>query len=140
MIYTKELSEEKLHRKLCQYLKGYYPSVYFISDPSGIRLGQSNWKVKSLLKSTSSNHKHLDIHILEPSKEFIGLIIECKLETPFKNNGELKSGEHLEMQKLIMDALESKGYRCSFVWDFNQGIALFENYLENPVIDNTPLF
>lgn len=129
--------EEKLQKEVCAYLSSSYPNVYYQSDPSGLRVTAG---LRTLLMKTRSNHAHLDITILEPCREFKALIIELKSESPFKLNGELKSDKHLLDQKITMDLLESKGYKCNWCWSLDQAKLILENYLGKPYVDDRPLF
>lgn len=129
--------ERLLQRKICNHLQEYYPDVYFMSDPSGIKLSPN---ILKLLKSTRSAHSQLDICIMEPSREFKGLFIEVKASTPYQKNGELFTDPHLEDQHLVMQVLRSKGYQCLFCWSLDQAIIIFDIYLGKPVQDNSPLF
>jgi len=62
------ISEEKLHSQICEYLRIQYPKILFKSDMSGIRLtiGQAK-KVKKL----RSSNAFPDIEILEKSLLFL---------------------------------------------------------------------
>lgn len=130
-----EKSEQKLQIKLCSYIKNFYPNVYFSSDPSGLRVTPG---LRSLLKATRSSHAQLDVTILEPSRcgLYHGLIIECKKETPYKQNGELKEDQHLKDQLATMNLLEFKGFRCQWCWDYETGVAILNGYLGKPIADH----
>lgn len=129
--------EEKLQKEVCKYIQSYYPNVYFMSDPSGLRVTPG---LRDLLMKTRSNHAQLDLLIMEPCREFKALIIELKSESPFKLNGELRTDKHLADQKLTMELLESKGYKCSWCWSLEQAKLILENYLGKPYVDDRPLF
>lgn len=134
---NQEQSEKILHRKVCDYLQEYYPHVYFDSDSSGIRVGQG---MANQLKQTRSSHAHLDLTVLEPSREFKALILELKVKTPFLKDGSLSTEAHIQDQFITMCLLESKGYKCMWCWSLDQAITIFQNYLGDPKQDNTPLF
>ena len=129
--------ELKLHKEVAEYLQEFYPSVYFLSDPSGLRVSMHTARI---LKATSSSHSHLDVVVLRKSRQFSFLIIELKSDTPYKQNGELKSNEHLESQKLSMDMLEAEGALTMFAWSIGQVKDILHNYLGQPVTKNEPLF
>lgn len=126
--------ERIIHRNICDHLQTYYPDVYFMSDPSGIKLSAN---ILKLLKSTRSRHSQLDIIIIN---NFSNLILEVKSETPYKLNGELKTDSHLKEQFEVMKMLRAKGHICEFVWNLGMAIKLFELHLGKPVISNEPLF
>lgn len=125
--------EERLQIELCQYLKEYYPSVYFYSDPSGLRVTKG---IRYLLQQTRSNHAHLDLVILEPLHGKCGLVLELKSETPFKINGDLKKDPHLEDQLSTMRHLDVKGFFCVWCWDYETGVAILNSYLGSPIVDH----
>lgn len=129
--------ERILQRNICDYLQTHYPDVYFMSDPSGIKLAPN---ILKLLKSTRSRHSQLDIVILEPSDPYKALFLEVKANTPFKLDGGLKTDEHLAEQWVVMKELISKGYACHFVWSIEQAVNMVRGYLGAPVRDTTPLF
>ena len=79
--------EQQMHRSLCAWLKIAYPCAYFDSDPSGLRVSVG---LRAILKSTRSNHAHLDLFIAEPRGQYHGMFIELKSKTPFKKDGTLK--------------------------------------------------
>lgn len=129
--------EQKIHLEFCDWLGYSYPDVYFDSDPSGLRVTPS---IRNILMKTRSRHAHLDIIILEPRREWKGLIIELKSETPFKQNGELKSSDHLSDQAYTMSLLESKGYKCNWAWSVEQAQQISINYLGASTVPDEPLF
>ena len=93
---------------------------------AGIKLtiGQAK-KIKKL----RSGRAWPDMFIAEPVGKYAGLYIELKRETPFKLNGELKSGEHLKEQQKMLQALNERGYKALFVWDFDSAVQIIKNYL-----------
>lgn len=132
-----ETSEKVLHRKICSLLTEGYPTVYYDSDSSGIRVSSG---VARELKQTRSVHAHLDLTILEPRGKFKGLILEVKVVTPYLKDGSLSTNPHIQDQYTTMLLLESKGYKCFFCWSLEQAQDILKNYLGEPLIDDTPLF
>lgn len=134
-----EKSEQKLQIKLCNYIQNFYPNVYFSSDPSGLRVTPG---LRSILKATRSRHAHLDVELLEPSKDgkYHALIIECKKVSPLKKNNTISEEKHIQEQVSVMNMLRSKGYYCMFCWSLEGGINIVNEYLGAPEIDNSPLF
>jgi hypothetical protein len=123
------MTEAQLHKQICQYLK--LKGCIFNTDMSGIKLtiGQAK-KMKSL----RSSRAFPDIVIYEPRDRFHGLFLEVKKESPYKKNGELKSGEHLREQLEMMDILFDKGYLTSFVWSFDMAKTIIDDYLEGRAV------
>lgn len=129
--------ERILQRNICNHLRTFYPDVYFMSDPSGIKLSPN---VLKLLKATRSSHNQLDIVILEPFNIYKGLILEVKAETPYKLNGELKTDDHLKDQFEVMRMLNTKGYYCDFVWNIEMAMNMFVKAFGEPKLTEEPLF
>lgn len=128
--FKNQQPERHLQKAICKYLNIQYPNIYFDSDSSGIKV---SWNTALLLQQTRSNrHAHLDLFIAEPSKDKKGLFIEIKSETPFKQNGELKTDKHLHDQFKTMEMLRSKGYHAVFVWTFEQAKEVLDFYLGAP--------
>jgi hypothetical protein len=122
------MKEADLHRQICNYIKWQHPKVLFNTDMSGIKLtmGQA---VK--MKQLRSNKGFPDIQILHPAHGKAGLFLEVKKESPYKQNGELKSDEHLKEQEEIINKLIKLDYEAYFVWNYEQAICIIEKYLND---------
>lgn len=72
-----------------------------------------------------------DIIIFEPNRTKAGLFLELKAQSPFTKSGNLKQNEHLQAQNKTMLELESKGYECHFIWDYDQAINVLAKYFSN---------
>lgn len=83
------------------------------------------------VKKLRSSRAYPDLMILEPNIKFFALFIELKKETPFKENGQLKSNEHLQEQKKMIDKLNLRGYYACFGWDFEMIKKIIDNYLND---------
>jgi len=118
--------EEKIHFALCDYIRLQYPSVFFISESSGIRTSMG---VARKLKRTRSNHTHLDLYVLEPKGKHNALILELKAKSIFKKDGSLLKNEHFEEQQDTINKLNKKGYYCAFACGLTEGIKIIDNYL-----------
>lgn len=122
--------EYDLQVAVCRYLSYQFPDVLFTSDTianlklTPIQAGR-NKKIQKFGFSSP------DLLILEPRNGFSGLFIELKLETPFKNNGEIKASKknHLENQLKAINTLKSKGYSAFFSWSFDMTKEIIDNYL-----------
>jgi len=122
--------EFELQKQIVKYLRCYYPKVKFDSDfASHVSLSIPQ-RVRNKSIQCDSFHRP-DLAIYEPNKEYHGLFLELKKETPFKKNGELKKNEHLENQAQTMLDLRSKGYFAVFVWEFSQAKKVIDEYMSN---------
>ena len=121
------MTEEKLHKSICDYIKLQFPKVLFSTDTSGIKLtiGQAV-KVKKLRSSNSFP----DISIYQPNCNYYGLFLEVKKETPYKKCGELKKVDHLQNQDKMHKELRRRGYSAIFVWSFEQAKDVVDKYMK----------
>lgn len=126
----KEQPEFKLQRTICTWIGLQYPNVLFLSDTvASVKLTiPQQVRNKSIQKK---DFKTPDLLIFEPNEKYHGLFIELKVKTPFKNNGELLSNEHLEDQQKTINDLNNKGYYACFAWDLVEIMDLINNYLNN---------
>ena len=129
--------ERKLHLKVCQHLKLFYPHVYFDSDPSGLKV---SGLMATLLQKTRSDHKHLDITIYKKFRTYSGLIIELKAETIYKKDGQIKSSEHLDGQDKTKKLLESEGFKVEVAWEFEEVERILVDYLGAPIQEPDEFF
>ncbi len=113
----KKQPEYNLQVQICRYIVLQYPNVLFMSD------------TVAQVKLTMPNFKCPDLIIFEPRWGNAGLFIELKAESPYKNNGELKSNEHLQGQFDTMQLLRRKGYICGFAWTFDMAKKIIDEYL-----------
>lgn len=119
--------EQHLQKQLCAWMKIQHPTVYFFSDPSGLRVPAG---LRNYLKATRSHHAALDVSILESRMSWSGLILELKAKSPFKKDGKtLLSDPHLEDQHKTMVHLRNRGFMCELVWGFEQGKKIINDYL-----------
>jgi hypothetical protein len=141
-----ELSEKKLHKQICDYLKLQYPKVIFNTDLSGLKLtiGQAT-QLKNLRSSTGFpdimifHAKKCGVVDFEikgenysvPAFNFCGLFLEVKKESPFLKNGNLKENEHLKEQQFVHEKLRKQGYLTLFVWNFDDAKYTIDNYLKD---------
>ena len=124
------MTEEKLHKQICQYISAQYPKLIFNTDLSGLKLtmGQA---IKA--KNLRSSNGFPDILILEPkiygngeieeTQEsgdklshiipifwFCGLFLEVKKESPYLKDGttlkKMKRSEKINGIKLEYDHLQ----------------------------------
>ena len=125
----KQQQEYQLQKQVCAYLNAQYPDVLYLSDTiASVRLTMPQaMRNKAIQKN---GFKCPDLLILEPKKEYSGMFIELKKDSPYKKDGTLKKNKHLEYQEKSMQELISKGYYCLFSWNFEQTKRIIDIYLK----------
>jgi hypothetical protein len=120
--------EESIQLAVSTYLKLQYPYAIFTAESSGMKLtiGQA---VKAK-KQRNPVRGLPDLFIIEPRGKFHGLFIELKSVTPFKQNGELKAGDHLKEQQQVIDRLNKKGYFATFSTGVEETIKIIKKYMD----------
>jgi hypothetical protein len=123
--------EYDLQVAVCKYLSSQYPDIFFLSDTIA-NLKLSKTQASRNKKIQKNGFKCPDIIILEPRNNFSGLLIELKLTTPFKKNGEIKASDkdHLKGQLETLDKLNKIGYSAHFSWSFDMTKEIIDNYLK----------
>jgi hypothetical protein len=134
--------EFELQKAVCKYLSFKYPNVLFLSDTVA-NLGLTDPQRQRNKSIQKDGFSCPDLIILEPNEKYKGLLIELKIETPFKKNGELKSQmvkpknkpayNHLEHQQESITKLRLLGYYACFSWSYEMTIKIIENYLNNKI-------
>lgn len=113
---------------ICDYIRLQYPSVLFLSDTvASVKLTMMQGARNKAIQKPG--FKTPDLIILEPRGGYSGLLIELKVETPFKKDGTLKKDEHLEGQMKSINDLKKKGYYASFSWGFEMTKTMIDNYM-----------
>lgn len=109
-------NEYHLQKQVCQYLELQYPEVLFMSTGTSLKLtmGQSV-RNKAIQKF---GFKVPDLVIFEAKGDLKGMFLELKIQSPYKKNGQLKAGPHLEGQNKALIKLREKGYHADFYWSF----------------------
>ena len=122
--------EYQLQRAVCKYLEAQYPSVLFLSDTvASVKLtAMQGVRNKAIQKK---GFKTPDLIIFKPNFAYKGLMIELKVESPFKINGELKSSDHLKGQQESLEKLRELGYDARFSRGFEMTKLIIDNYLKN---------
>ena len=121
-----------IQKQICQYLEHQYPKLLFISDTSsGAKLTMPQAVRNKLIQK--SDFKIPDLQIVEPNKDWHGLFLELKKETPYKKTGGLKASQnnHLEEQENSMKLLRENGYFACFCWSFDQAKEIIDAYIKN---------
>lgn len=122
--------EYELQKAVARYLSYQYPDVDFMSDTiASVKLTKGQAGRNKLVQK--NGFKCPDVLILEPRKNYFGLFIELKIETPFKKDGSIKStkDDHLLKQHECLQKLSSKGYLAKFSWGFDMTKQIIDEYL-----------
>ncbi|MDR4892298.1 MULTISPECIES: hypothetical protein [unclassified Chryseobacterium] len=127
----KRQPEFDLQKCVCAYLRAVHPSVFFMSDTiASLKLTKFQAVRNSQIQKPG--FKTPDPLIFLPKGNYHGLFIELKIESPYKQNGELKSNKHIQEQSETISRLKELGYYAEFQWDFNRIVKLIEWYLKLP--------
>lgn len=120
--------EFELQKQVCAYLSMQYSDVLYLSDTiASLRLTGPQKGRNSTIQRKGFHCP--DLLVLEPRKGYAGLMIELKVKSPFKKNGDLRKDDHLESQAKSMEQLRDKGYYAVFAWDFNMAKNIIDRYL-----------
>ena len=122
-------SEAKMHTAVCDYLRLQHPGVRFISSLTGEY--QSSEKIRQRNAAIQWGPGQPDILIIKEVKPFCGLALELKKEgsSPWKKNGELKAGEHLQNQQGWLNYMADQGWACNFAVGLDDAIDQIDFYL-----------
>lgn len=122
--------EYNLQKQLCQYLNFQYKDVLYLSDTvASVKLTKPQAIRNKAIQKRA--FKCPDLIILQPNKYFNGLMLELKIESPFKKDGSIKSDAHLIGQDESLKRLRKLGYWANFAWDFDMAKAIIDNYMSD---------
>ena len=124
-------SEYDLQKAVTKYLRLQYPKTLFLSDT----IASCKLTIPQQVRNKAiqcDGFKTPDIIIFEPKKDYSGLFIELKIETPYKINGTLKKNPHIEAQNDTICALNWLGYMARFAWDFEMAKEIIDDYMRLP--------
>ncbi len=109
-----------------------YPESLFLSDTiANLKLTVPQKARNKAIQKTG--FKCPDVLILEPRGGYSGLFIELKVKSPFKQNGEIYSNDHLKGQLESINALKSKGYYACFAVGFDQTKEIIDTYFNENI-------
>ena len=114
------------------YLKLQYPKVRFLANYlSGARL--PIYLAKKAKRLGQASQGAPDLFIFHNNGKYSMLVIELKAENanPFKQNGMLKTNEHLSKQSAYLDYLNKQGAYACFGIGARHAIDLIDNYMLN---------
>jgi len=125
--------EYHLQVQVCKYLQWAYPKVMFMSDTVAsvqLTIGQQV-RNKAIQKP---GFKCPDLLILCPRGEYHGLLIELKVETPYKKDGQIKASQnnHLKNQLATLKELTELGYYARFGIGFEHTKEIIDTYMRLP--------
>jgi hypothetical protein len=122
--------EYELQKAVARYLSYQYPDIDYMSDTiASVKLTERQAGRNKLIQK--SGFKTPDLLILEPRNGYCGLLIELKVETPFKKDGTIKASQkdHLKLQQESLEKLSSRGYKAVFSWGFDMTKQIIDEYL-----------
>jgi hypothetical protein len=122
-------SETQLSMKICEYLREYHPTIPFQVDMSGEKLSKAAAQRSS--KARAGQYKQPDLTIYVKKGKYGTLMLELKKLSahPLKKNGELKAGEHLELQAKSIKWLRTYGQCADFAVGYEDTIKKINSYL-----------
>ena len=125
-------AEDIAQLAVVNYLKLKYPKVRFLANYlSGARLPvYLAVKAKKLGQASQGTP---DLFIFFNNGKYASLAIELKAEgkNPFKNDGMLKSDEHLEKQFNYINYLNKIGFYATFCVGADDAIKTIDRYMNN---------
>jgi hypothetical protein len=132
--------EDKIHHRICNFIRAEYPHVLFLTDLSGLRVSE---RVAAKLKKLRSDNGIPDLLILEPRGPYKGLFIELKKDrdTIFTKKGTVHQKDHFIQQEYILKVLSHMGYKAVFGPGEEETKAIIHEYmfLECPYDMNTKI-
>src|SRR5688572_10185738 len=97
----KKQPEYELQKQVCKWLQLQYPDVLFMTDSiAAVKLTLPQAARNKAVQKP--NFKCPDLIIFEPNKDFKGLFIELKINSPYTKHGLLKKCDHLKAQQKTM--------------------------------------
>jgi hypothetical protein len=122
--------EDLIQLSVINYLKMQYPQVRFMANYlSGARL--PIYLARKAKKLGQAGQGTPDLFIFHNNGKYSMLVLELKVESPFKLNGMLKTNEHLTKQKNYLDYLNREGAFASFGVGVTNTIELIDKYMHN---------
>ena len=122
--------EDLIQLSIVNYLKMQYPQVRFMANYlSGARL--PIYLARKAKKLGQAGQGTPDLFIFHNNGKYSMLVLELKVESPFKLNGMLKTNEHLTKQKNYLDYLNREGAYASFGVGVTNSIEIIDKYMHN---------
>ena len=114
---SKAQPEYEFQAAVAEYLRRQYPDVFFLSDTVAFLKLSIPQSVRNKKIQCPKFHCP-DLLVIEARRGFHGFFRELKAETPYRRDGTLKAGDHLQNQWRTIAALNLKGYNADFAWDW----------------------
>lgn len=127
---AKQQLEYHLQKQVCQYIAIQYPQLLFLSDT----IASCNLTMQQAVRNKAiqkEGFKTPDLVIFQPNANYNGLLIELKVESPYKKDGSLYTSEHLKSQNATIENLNKCGYYACFSWGFDMTKKIIDDYLSN---------
>ena len=119
--------EQNLQTLVSDYINIKYKGTIFFCDvAAGLKL--PIW-VGALVKRWRSSRGLPDVYVLEPQGEYRALMMELKVSSPHKKDGEVKKDEHLHEQAAVQAALRNKGYCAMFTVGIDHSMKVIDWYM-----------
>jgi hypothetical protein len=123
--------EREIYKAITNYLGYQYPDLIFRFDfAAGLWLNKFHAMLHSKLNPIRG---FPDLFIAYKNLKYNGLFIEIKTEksSPFKKNGELRNGDHLIEQQMVLNKLNDQGYYSVFGIGFDNCKKIIDDYMNN---------
>lgn len=126
--------EHQLYQQIAEFMRYQYPDAIYRFDLAAdlkLTMGQA-----AKHKALHPKRGYPDLFIAEPrlfeGKLYAGLFLELKADgnTPFKKDGGLKAGQHLQEQQEMLEQLRGRGYKAEFSIGFESTIDTIKRYLD----------
>lgn len=125
------MNEEQIQIMCNNWINARYPEfskLYFFNSFQGMRLNFG--QIKKAKKTGGLKTGLPDFIFLKNNGVYSGLFIELKKESPYLKNGELRTDEHLELQRDVLEQLKLEGHYACFVWSLDQFKKIVTDYME----------
>lgn len=122
--------EQMVALKLANWFKAAQPRIIYRFDlAADTRLTIGQAKRNKLLNRFK---KYPDLFIAETTKTFSGLYIELKATRNelYKRDGSFKKSEHIDGQRMMLEALRARGYKAEFACGLEEAKAIILDYMK----------
>lgn len=123
--------EQSIQNAFCAYVRLNHPDIIFTSDASGLAISVGQRIGMTIQRSAG---KIPDFIMLEPNKEYHGLVIEFKTEECDIQHALASSAkryDHIKSQYETLKRLGEKGYKAIFACGYKEALEIFLKYTES---------
>ena len=126
-----KFKEFREHKKVCDYLRINYPTVFFFSDIAGENL---SFTARRKVYSLRSSDGVPDLFIFKRNKNWSSLILEVKdINTEIvKMDGDWVN-DHVSKQAKVLEYLIDEKFFACFVIGHKAAIDIIEKYMRNEI-------